>query len=530
VAVLLWAAALLGAWLAVDPRVPDMAAQVYRAQLFSQVGFVLWDEHWYAGHTMLAYSLISPAAAALLGVRTLGALCVMGSTALFARLARSLFGGAWWWGAALFAVSAVGDVWSGRVTFALGVTLALGAALALRGGRLWWAALLAGLCAAGSPAAGALLGMAALTLSLSERSLRALLVLALPAALVVGALVGLFPEGGYEPFPFLSLGMTVAVTLAFLWALPSHWSHSRTLRIGGLIYVAACVACRLLQTPMGSNIERYGVLLAGPLLLCARMARRRASGERGLVGLNAVAVAALCLSTVWVVWGPVRETVAVAGSEATSAAYYEPVKAFLSRQGGGPLRVEVPLTRSHWEAALLAPTVSLARGWEKQLDTRFDDVLLKPGLTAAGYERWLDEEAVSYVLLPDVALDPSSAQEGALIERGLPYLREVFHSAHWRVYSVLGGSPLASGPGRMTALGHDSFTLLAQRAGTFVVRVHYTRYYTLTAGSGCVSEARGGWTEVRLNGRGMARVAARFSVARALGLGGGCGRVASTAG
>jgi hypothetical protein len=129
-----------------------------------------------------------------------------------------------------------------------------------------------------------------------------------------------------------------------------------------------------------------------------------------------------------------------------------------------------------------------------------------------------------------VALDPSSAQEGALIERGLPYLREVFHSAHWRVYSVLGGSPLASGPGRMTALRHDSFTLLAQRAGTFVVRVHYTRYYTLTAGSGCVSEARGGWTEVRLNGRGMARVAARFSVARALGLGGGCGRVASTAG
>ncbi len=43
------------------------------------------------------------------------------------------------------------------------------------------------------------------------------------------------------------------------------------------------------------------------------------------------------------------------------------------------MRVEVPLTRSHWEAALLAPRVSLARGWEKQLDSRFDRVLLDAG-------------------------------------------------------------------------------------------------------------------------------------------------------
>ena len=74
----------------------------------------------------------------------------------------------------------------------------------------------------------------------------------------------------------------------------------------------------------------------------------------------------------------------------------------------------------------MAPTVSLARGWEKQLEERYDGVLLEPGLTAAGYERWLHEQAVSYVALPDTPLDPSSAQEGRLIRGGLPYLREVF--------------------------------------------------------------------------------------------------------
>ena len=94
---------------------------------------------------------------------------------------------------------------------------------------------------------------------------------------------------------------------------------------------------------------------------------------------------ALCAIGVWVVWGPVRETLAVAGSEATSASYYAPVERFVAgvqAASGTPVRVEVPLTRSHWEAALLAPSVSLARGWDKQDETRFDRVLLTPGLTA----------------------------------------------------------------------------------------------------------------------------------------------------
>ena len=174
---------------------------------------------------------------------------------------------------------------------------------------------------------------------------------------------------------------------------------------------------------------------------------------------------ALCVIALWVVWGPVRETLAVAGSEATSASYYVPVERFLEEHASGPVRVEVPLTRSHWEAALLAPGVSLARGWDKQLDTRFDGVLLASSLNAAHYERWLHQQAVSYVALPDVPLDPSSAEEGRLIRSGLPYLREVFASAHWRIFRVLSPTPLVSGPGRLTSLGHDSFALRARTPG-----------------------------------------------------------------
>jgi len=532
--------ALIALWLAVDPRTPDLAAQVYRVGLFRQLGFAVWDNNWYAGHHLLGYSLLYPPLASLLGVRVLGAVCVLASSVLFAGLLRSAYGEtAVRWGAAWFAVAALGDVWIGRMTFALGVSLALAAGLALSRERWLWAGVLAALCAAASPVAAVLLGLAALSVALARRSPQMLLVASMPGAAVVLALAALFPEGGYEPYPILSFAATLLVVLAFLLALPPP---ARLLRIGACVYLLACIACVAVHSPMGSNIERYAVLLAGPLLLCTRLdARGKGKGkgkgkgadevERegasggvwGRLRCGPVMVAALCITAVWVVWGPARETLAVAGSEATSAAYYTPVKRFLAGQRGGPVRVEVPLTRSHWEAALLAPSVSLARGWDKQMETRYDGVLLAKGLTAAAYERWLHEQAVTYVALPDVQLDPSSAQEGRLIRHGLPYLSEVFASAHWRIFRVLSPTPLASGPGRLTSLGHDSFALSASRPGRFVVRVHFTRYWVVSSGSGCVAQAPGGWTAVSVPTAGMVRVTASFSLGRAFSPGGSCG-------
>jgi hypothetical protein len=511
---LLTAAAGVAAWLIVDPKTPDLAAQVYRANLFREAGFLLWDTRWYGGHGIPAYSLLFPPAAALVGVRTVGAAAVLVSAALFERIVRPVYGKAARWGAVWFAAAAVGDVWSGRVTFALGVSVALGAVAALmRGGAKgrWWtvaAALLAAVCAACSPVAGALLAMAGLVWSLSTRSPRAAAVLVLPPAAVTAALVALFPEGGWEPFPFRSFLAAAAVGVAWLWALPKG---RRSERLGGTVYLAACGACVAVHTPVGANVERYGVLLAGPVLVCALAG----SKER----LSAAKAAVVVGIAVWTVWGPVRETAAVAGNGSTEASYYLPVERFVARAEaslGGPVRVEVPFTRGHWEAAWLAEKVSLARGWEKQLDERYDGVLLAKGLTAAGYRAWLANEAVRYVALPDTSLDPSSAQEGRLIERGLPYLREVERARHWRIYEVRGTAPLASGPGRLSAIGHDAFTLDARTEGRFDVRLRYTKYWTVTTGVGCVGEAPGGWTEVTTERPGPVTVSARFSLGGAI--------------
>ena len=183
----LTAALLVGAWWIIAPRTPDLAGQVYRTRLFEQAGFVLWNNGWYAGHQVPGYSLTWPWLASWLGVRASGVLAVLASAYLFERLARRLYGERTAAAAVWFAVAAAGDAWIGRLTFALGVTFALAAALcAARAvsskgrsslARDPLAGLLGGICAATSPVAGLLLVLAyvswAIGAVVSERSSRA---------------------------------------------------------------------------------------------------------------------------------------------------------------------------------------------------------------------------------------------------------------------------------------------------------------------------------------------------------------------
>jgi hypothetical protein len=509
------ACVLVGAWLVLAPRSPDLAAQAYRATLFESSGFSVWDNNWYAGHHLPGYSLVFPWLALLIGMRLVGAIAVLVSTFAFERITRTVYGPSARWGAACFAVAAAGDAWIGRLTFALGVTFAMLAVLALVRERPWLAGVLTAVCAATSPVAGLLLALAGATHVLVTRRALAGLALVLPAFLVVLPLEALFPEGGWEPFAASSVTATLAVTLAFLYALPRE---ERLLRVGGYVYLGVTVLS-IIPTPMGSNIDRYAVLLAGPLLLCALGRRGLRQSGRPL----AATVLALLGIITWTVWGPVRESTGVIGDPSTSASYYVPLKRFLNGHGGSLVRVEVPFTHSHWEAALLAPQFPLARGWERQLDTKYDPLFFGGTLTASAYHAWLQQDAVTYVALPDVRLDGSSDEEAAQIRKGLPFLREVFTSAHWRVFAVLGSTPLASAPAALTALDHDSFTLRFATPGTSVVRLRYTRYWTVIRGGACVASAPGGWTAVRAERPGVVRVAARFSLGRGLGLDGGCG-------
>ena len=118
---------------------------------------------------------------------------------------------------------------------------------------------------------------------------------------------------------------------------------------------------------------------------------------------------------------------------------------FLDHQTGPPFRTEIPFTRFHWEAYVVATHFPLARGWERQLDSKDNAIFYGGHLTAASYERWLHQNAVRFVAAPDAELDYSAKAEMTLIDRGLPYLHEVMHSRHWRVYQVADATPIVAG-------------------------------------------------------------------------------------
>jgi hypothetical protein len=213
---------------------------------------------------------------------------------------------------------------------------------------------------------------------------------------------------------------------------------------------------------------------------------------------------------------PVHDIATVAGDPATSAAYYRPLLRFLAAQPGGArraFRIEIPLTNSHWEADRVAPSFPLARGWERQLDRAENPLFYSGRLTAARYVRWLHAQAISYVALPDTKLDSSARQEAELIRSGLPYLRPVMRSAHWRVYAVVDPTPLAQGAASVRAIGSDWIALTAHRAGTSVVRVHFTPYWALAQGSGCVAP-QGHATRLTLRRAGTVRLVIRFAPGR----------------
>jgi hypothetical protein len=68
------------AYLLVAPPSADLAAQEYRADL----GLVLWNNGWFAGHHTPGYSVLFPPLGGALGVRLTGALAAVAAAGLFA--------------------------------------------------------------------------------------------------------------------------------------------------------------------------------------------------------------------------------------------------------------------------------------------------------------------------------------------------------------------------------------------------------------------------------------------------------------
>ena len=507
-------AALAAAMLAWNPQVGDLAAQVFRTELFQRGGLAIWNGSWYGGHYTLTYSVLFPPFAALIGPQAVGALAVIASSYLFDRLVRDRWGAAARWATLWFAAGVVTLLADGQLTFALGVAFGLLSLRALQTGRGKGAAAAAACCALSSPVAAAFLA-GVVAVGALERGRPFNRVAVWVAAIALGLVLVpnlAFPEPGQFPFNFSSF---VAIPLwcgSALYVTRGLRGEERQLRWVIGAYLLASIVVWLAPNPMGGNAVRLGALFGGPVLAAVVLARRPR--------VSAWFLALFMLGGLfWQLTASVSQIARSVGDPSTAAAYFEPVAHWLHDSGGPGIRVEVPPTENHWESAYLAPGVELARGWLRQLDTTRDDIFYDDGpLTDAAYRAWLRDNAIRYVALPDAPLDYSSVAERRLILSAPPYLHLRWHSPHWRVYSVSDPEPLVDPIGAATArtqwVGHQGFSMDVSHPGDFLVRVNFTPYWSISRGSGCLMR-RGDWTLARADHPGVFRVSADFSLGRA---------------
>jgi hypothetical protein len=536
---LLVAFGLSALYFLVDLRGGDLAAHLYRAELFKNEGFFVWNYNWYGGHYVVSYGVIFPTLSATIGVRLAGALSYILGVLLFSVLAREVFPRRGAVASAyVFSVVFSATLVIGQLPYALAVAIGLGALLAAAHGRSWIAGFLAVNCALTSPLAALFISFIAFTVWLGGHPLETLrtarhafrtvwespnhayLVVAI-ATILPGMIVSmLFPEGGSQPFVVGSYLGAVAIT-AFFWLMVRDevtGDARRMVATGVVLYLIFLTGNELIPSPIGGNAVRLGMLLLPPIAAAILWPR---SGRFAL----AVIVPLLCWQGATAVW-------AIATADETGDPhYFTPVNRFLDAKN--PARdqlVEVVFTRNHFEAAYVANHRPIARGWERQLDTKYNALFYDGTLDPRTYARWLIESDVRWVVLPKRAtLDYSGRDEAELIRSGLPYLEPAANFKNWEIYRVTLPESGGTEPDFHNNNPTEGFTVHPTKWGVTTTQIRWQRF--LRPSYGCLRGSEDDFLQVVLPAQGSkdaGRVSSRppavkitpdFSLGRLVGRG-----------
>ncbi|MFG2114771.1 MFS transporter [Streptomyces sp. NPDC048718] len=467
----------------------DLAAQDAWAEFVGRHPDSAYNLAWYGGMHPVSYSVVSPYLMSVLGVRTtmmIAGTLSAGLTALILVRVRAVRNPLMCALAGVFAFLC--NAVSGRVTFGLGMMFALGAVAAVfcwphRWRRRRWAkaavaAPLAGLATACSPVAGLFLGVVAAALFLNKRRPGAY-ALGLAPVVVVALSAWLFPFSGTQPMSLMSTALPFLFGVLVLVLVPKDW---RTVRVAAAVYAAGTLLTWLVDSQIGTNVSRMAMLFAGVVLLAALPYPRPRSLRwfalvLAFVGLNG-----------WIGFKAADDVVRTA-PDASWARELAPLVNQLQVRGAQQSRVEVVPASSHRESSALLPYINLARGWNRQADLERNPLFYDDTLNAANYHEWLDRWAVHYVVLPTGAPDSGGQRETELVESGLPYLKQVWSDANWRLYEVADPAPLADPPARVQSAEANEVVLRVDAPGRVRIRVPYSPWLALLDEHGARIEA-----------------------------------------
>jgi hypothetical protein len=118
-------------------RGADWPAQLLRLELVERDGPAVWNNLWFAGHHTPGYGILFPLLGAVLGVATVAIASCVVAAACFHALVSGRTGRRTLVASVLFAAGTVVNVAIGRLTFALGLAIALAALAAVQRRRMW---------------------------------------------------------------------------------------------------------------------------------------------------------------------------------------------------------------------------------------------------------------------------------------------------------------------------------------------------------------------------------------------------------
>jgi len=389
-----------------------------------------------------------------------------------------------------------GQAFTAAYPYDLGLATLLATLWALQRGRVRFAACCTLLTLGFSPLAFLFLALTLFALLLRRRRINGR-VLTIGAAVVVAAggqlaVLLLLPSPGLV-YPYgtwrFAAGLGVA-GLGILLALRGRGGWALANLFG--VWALASVVFYLVPSPVGHNVIRASVFLFPLILIAAKLADFR---PRWLV----VVACAAALAANVLPYAPMisqRST-----SIASTAAFWRPVLGFLRAHLTPGYRVEVVPTDNHWEAYYL-PTagIPLARGWYRQLDIADNPTLYADRLTPAEYRSWLRRRGVRFVVLPHVALEAIDAErEASLLRLPGTGLRLVWTGSAATIYELPHATPILTGPApaAISSLQSNRISGWVGRAGTYLLRVHFTPYWSVTRGRLCLEPAGTDATKLR---------------------------------
>ena len=472
----------------------DDAAHAYKVLLLRRGESVFWDNFWYGGaygaanYGFVFYLLALYVPSKLIVIASAGLLPV-----LYYIYQRDMWGIDDIWPAWAFAGIMSVYLAHGQDPFVLGLALTMGGLALLARKRPLWAALPMAIGIFANPMAFVvclpfMLSDVVARPPLRRRSVWFIGALA-PFIVLRVALGAAFSEPGGYLNETSQLLLYLGFALAGLALAGVNAAHPRRpFVVLFLTYAAVCVLSFVTPgSPLGNNIGRFFFVFGLPLLFLLRHSRLQRPFPYG-----DLAVIPIVLFGLLQISAPYSHFTRTDEWPQTRASFFAPALAAAARYYDPNYRIHVVALRRHWEADYFpAAGYPITRGWYRQADAIHNALFYTP-YDAATYVAWLRRMGVQYVFLANAPLDPWSQREVKILETS-PELEVVDRAGAWTVYRLRDAEPLAvgldGGTARVTSMGHRAFTVQVDQAGTYLLKVTWSPYWTLTGGPGTLSRS-----------------------------------------